>query len=73
LENLRIGSAARGIAILKSSDPQILKSAPSLPASSKVTIGQPVPAFSVNTIHGARLDIASLRGKRVLVFMWASW
>jgi hypothetical protein len=45
----------------------------SLPASTTVTIGQPLPAFSVNTIHGARLDIASLRGKRVLVFMWASW
>lgn len=45
----------------------------SLPASSKVTIGQPVPAFSVSTTSGARLDIASLRGKRVLVFMWASW
>jgi hypothetical protein len=45
----------------------------SLPASSKVTISQPVPAFSVNTNNGARLDIAALHGKRVLVFMWASW
>ena len=45
----------------------------SLSASSKVAVGQPVPAFSVTTTNGARLDIASLRGKRVLVFMWASW
>ena len=45
----------------------------SLAASSKVTVGQPVPAFSVTTAEGARLDIASLRGKRVLIFMWASW
>jgi len=47
--------------------------AASLPAASKVTIGQPVPAFSATTASGARLDIASMRGKRVLVFMWATW
>ena len=44
-----------------------------LAASSKVTAGQPLPAFSVATIDGARLDLSSLRGKRVLLFMWASW
>jgi cytochrome oxidase Cu insertion factor (SCO1/SenC/PrrC family) len=42
-------------------------------ASSKVVVGQPAPAFSVTTAEGARLDLASLRGKRVLIFMWASW
>ena len=44
-----------------------------LAASSKVIVGQPAPAFSVATIDGARLELASLRGKRVLVFFWASW
>ena len=38
-----------------------------------VTVGQPVPAFSVTTVDGQRVDIADLRGKRVLLFMWASW
>lgn len=47
--------------------------AASLAASSQATVGQPAPAFSVTTLDGARLDIASLRGKRVLIFMWASW
>jgi cytochrome c biogenesis protein CcmG/thiol:disulfide interchange protein DsbE len=44
-----------------------------LAASSKVMVGRPAPAFAVTTAEGARLDIASLRGKRVLIFMWASW
>jgi hypothetical protein len=53
----------------------LLLAAWSLPmiASSKIVVGQPVPQFSVNTIEGQRVDISDLRGKRVLVFMWASW
>ena len=42
-------------------------------AASKVVIGEPVPAFSVETLADKNLDITDLRGKRVLVFMWASW
>jgi len=56
--------------------PQILilaATAADLAASTKVSVGQPIPAFSVTTMDGRRLDIASLRGKRVLIFMWASW
>jgi cytochrome oxidase Cu insertion factor (SCO1/SenC/PrrC family) len=46
---------------------------PNLAGSSKVMVGQPAPAFSLTTADGARIDLASLRGKRVLIFMWASW
>ena len=42
-------------------------------ARAAVTVGQPAPAFSVATVEGQRVDIADLRGKRVLLFMWASW
>ena len=41
--------------------------------AAKVTVGQPVPAFSVTTVDGKRIGPAELRGKRVLYFMWASW
>jgi peroxiredoxin len=43
------------------------------PAFAGVTVGQPVPDFSITTVEGQRVDISDLRGKRVLVFMWASW
>jgi cytochrome c biogenesis protein CcmG, thiol:disulfide interchange protein DsbE len=41
--------------------------------TAKVTVGQPVPDFSVTTVDGNRVGPAELRGKRVLYFMWASW
>jgi peroxiredoxin len=42
-------------------------------ASPAVAVGQAVPEFSITTMEGQRVDIADLRGKRVLLFMWASW
>ena len=42
-------------------------------ATSRVAVGEPAPSFAVSTWEGKRLDIGALRGKRVLVFMWASW
>jgi hypothetical protein len=44
-----------------------------LPAASRVVPGHPPPDFSVTTLDGRKLDIRDLHGKRVLVFMWASW
>jgi hypothetical protein len=44
-----------------------------LAESSRVAVGRPAPAVSVTTAEGGRLDLQSLRGKRVLLFMWASW
>ena len=51
----------------------ILLAAASLAESTRVKVGEPAPAFTVTTVEGQRLDSASLRGKRVLVFTWASW
>ena len=42
-------------------------------AASKVVVGEPVPEFTVTTVEGSKIAISELRGKRVLVFMWASW
>ena len=38
-----------------------------------VIVGQPAPDLSVTTLDGSKLDLHSFKGKRVLVFMWASW
>ncbi len=42
-------------------------------SSAPVTVGQPAPDFSVTTVEGRTFAISELRGKRVLVFLWASW
>lgn len=34
---------------------------------------EPAPALSLNLIDGSKLDLASLRGKVVLVDFWATW
>lgn len=34
---------------------------------------RPLPPFAVDTFEGARVDSASLRGRVVLVNVWASW
>jgi cytochrome c biogenesis protein CcmG/thiol:disulfide interchange protein DsbE len=36
-------------------------------------IGKQMPAFTLTTLDGARLDSATLRGKPVLINFWASW
>jgi cytochrome oxidase Cu insertion factor (SCO1/SenC/PrrC family) len=42
-------------------------------AMSKVKVGEPAPEFAITTAEGKQVGRADLRGKRVLVFMWASW
>ncbi len=42
-------------------------------AMSKVTVGKPAPEFAITTAEGKQVGRADLRGKRVLIFMWASW
>lgn len=36
-------------------------------------VGDPVPAFIVQMVDGTTVDIASLRGKVVVVNFWATW
>ncbi len=43
----------------------------SAPAVAKV--GEPVPEIAAETIDGGRIDLASLRGRPVVVNFWASW
>lgn len=39
----------------------------------RATVGQPVPDISGTTLDGATFDLASLRGRPVIVNFWASW
>jgi thiol-disulfide isomerase/thioredoxin len=62
--NLCLGIALLGLLTLGTAAgaaPQALK------------IGDPVPHFSLQTLDGKALDIASLKGKVVLLDFWATW
>jgi thiol-disulfide isomerase/thioredoxin len=45
----------------------------SIPAVAAVKIGAITPAFVGRAFDGSMLDLAALRGKVVLVHVWASW
>ncbi len=36
-------------------------------------VGRPAPEFSLQDLHGARVDLAKYRGKVVLLNFWATW
>ena len=38
-----------------------------------VKVGEPAPAITGTTLDGAPFDLASLRGRPVVVNFWASW
>lgn len=50
-----------------------------LPAASRAAaapgavVGQPAPAFDLPTIEGSRVTLAGLRGKTVVINVWATW
>jgi thiol-disulfide isomerase/thioredoxin len=42
-------------------------------AEPAVAVGSPVPALAGTAVDGAALDLAALRGRVVLVDIWATW
>ena len=36
-------------------------------------VGDVLPALALRDLDGQAVDLARWRGKRVLLFMWASW
>jgi peroxiredoxin len=47
---------------------------PAAPASSgRVEVGQPAPAYAASSMTGDSVSLAALRGKVVLLNVWATW
>ncbi len=47
---------------------------PELAIGQKLKLGEPAPGFSVPLLDGRRtVRLSDFRGRRVLVFTWASW
>jgi peroxiredoxin len=42
-------------------------------ATSAPRIGQLLPAIRLPSLDGHDVDFSEFRGKRMLIFMWASW
>ena len=36
-------------------------------------VGQLAPDFTLPTLDGGKVSLSDYRGKKVVVFMWASW
>lgn len=36
-------------------------------------VGDPSPDFTLPSLDGEMISLSSLRGRKVIVFMWASW
>jgi peroxiredoxin len=46
---------------------------PKVNIQSIAKVGQPAPDFSLKTIDGEEIRLSTLKGKAVLINMWASW
>lgn len=47
---------------------------PSVSLGQKVKVGDPAPDFTVPLLDGKRtVRLSDFRGRRVLIFTWASW
>jgi cytochrome c biogenesis protein CcmG, thiol:disulfide interchange protein DsbE len=51
----------------------LLAAAPSVLLAAPPTVGQPAPQLIVTQLDGHEFDLAKLRGKVVLVNVWATW
>lgn len=43
------------------------------PATAKVEVGKPAPDFTIRTIDGRKIALADLKGKVVIINLWATW
>ncbi len=38
-----------------------------------LTVGQLIPDISLPTLNGDEINLSDLKGRKVILFMWASW
>ncbi len=46
---------------------------PGMPGASALKVGEPAPAFELTTLAGETTNLASLKGKVILLDFWATW
>jgi peroxiredoxin len=44
-----------------------------VPALGRVNVGEKAPDFTLRSLDGQHVSLSDYRGKKVVVFMWASW
>lgn len=42
-------------------------------ASDVVNVGDEAPDFTLTSLDGTKVSLSDYRGKRLILFMWASW
>ncbi len=71
----QLGAQPANTEVAKNSTPAIepvSDAAPGSPTASGAT-GEPAPALTLNMLDGSKIDLASLKGKVVLIDFWATW
>ncbi len=43
------------------------------PTAQSVRVGDAAPDFSLRALDGEEVKLSDYRGKRLVLFMWASW
>jgi thiol:disulfide interchange protein DsbD len=66
----QLGSAPANTEVAKNTTPAIEPVSDAAPGG---TAGEPAPVITLNMLDGGKVDLASLKGKVVLVDFWATW
>jgi peroxiredoxin len=53
--------------------PRVIKITPAITTSAVAQTGKPAPDFRLKTLDGNEIKLSDLRGKTVLINLWASW
>jgi peroxiredoxin len=75
----QLGSAPANTEVAKNTTPAITPVSDAAPGSANATpsgeaiTGEPAPALTLNMLDGSKVELASLKGKVVLVDFWATW
>ena len=43
------------------------------PALQYPKVGEPSPGFTLDSLDGHAISLSNYKGKRLILFMWASW
>ncbi len=53
--------------------PQVVEITPGVNIQSIAVLGKPAPDFTLKTVEGKEISLSDLKGKAVLINLWASW